>query len=388
MTVRHFIAMAGALCLFAGLLFSFIGADKLHEALHSSPKPVVITADQLRSYRPGSSIHIALTQFIPYEEGILIYSTPQGHGVSVWVPIIPADAPKGDRKEIVALVQLSNISDEASVERALDRSRWSGILRPPGNLSNAADIRRFNPGIKLERCWLMWEGHRPENVWDALPTVIVFPCLFVLGMVLAAVVALHPATGTAGESTPPGAYIIFVPYFVFTALGDAVRWLHRRGLLTGHAAILFSAVGFALVATAAYVLNRDWDNVFQVTGEMNLAIFGGLFGLGLLANAVLLGVMHHRFAPATADSASYQIAQDGKAPEPTDYRQIPIGLSAISLGVLLHVGLSLYQGDNSDRVFVLAAFGCLALTVSAVWYGFLRRRGMQEKAHFWNESGS
>lgn len=387
MTVRHFVAIAGALCLFAGLVFSFIGADKLHEALHSSAKPVVITASQLRSYRPGSSAHVTLTQFVPYEEGILVDSRPQGFGLGVWVPIIPADAPKGDRKEIVAVVQLSNVSDEASVDRALARSRWTGILRPPGNLPHADDIRRFNPGINLERCWLMWEGHQPESVADALPTVIVFPCLFVLGMVLAVVVALYPTTDSTEGSFPPAAYIMFVPYFAFTALGDAVRWLHRRGLLKGHAAILLSAVGFSLVATAAYVLNRDWDNVFRVTGEMYFAIFGGLFGLGLLANSVLLGIVHHRFAPASPDSATDRIAHDGKAPEPTDYRQIPVALSAISLGVLLHAGISLYQGDHSNRVFILAAFGSLVLTVSAVWYGFLRRRGMQEKAQFWNEPG-
>ena len=388
MNSGHFAALGGALCLFAGLGFSCVGADKLHEAQHASKKPVEITAAQLRSYRPGSNLHVTLTHFVPDQESILIYSTPGGHGFSVRVPILPADAPKGDRSEIVAIVHLSNVSDEAALERMLARSRWTGILHSRGDVSDAADIRRFNPGVNLERCWVMWEGHSPEDLSGAIPFVIVSPCVFVLGMVLAVVVALRPAASSAEGSFPPIAYMMFVPYFVFTALGDGVRWLHRHGLLTVHAAVLLAVVGLAAVGAAGYVLNRDWDNVAQVTGEMNFAIIGGLFGLGLLANAFLLGFVGQRFLPATPDSDSSQSAHDGKAPVGKDVRPIAVAVMVFGIIPLCSAGFGFAQGELSPRTYIVAALGSLALAAGAVWYLLLNKKSREKKAHIWNETGS
>jgi hypothetical protein len=377
MNGRQLIAVAGALCLFAGLAFTCVGVDKLHEAQHCSKKPVEITAAQLRSYRPEGNTHITLTKFVPYLDGIFFVEHPEIHSRSFWVPVLPADAPRGDRKQIVAIVQLSKTPDEASLERALARSEWTGLLHSQGGLPYASDIRRLNPGINLDRCWLMWEGHTPETVSGALPFVIVPPCLFVLGMVLAGVVALRPAENSPGGSANPMAFLMIVPYFLFSALGEGIRWLHRRGWLTGHAALLLAALGFASVGSAAYVLNQEWDQVVRVTGEMYLAIFGGLFGVGLLVYAVLLGVMR-----LSADPAPYERIQG--ADSSIDPRKIAGTLAVVGL-FLLAIDVNQFKRDDiSFWTHVFAGLGLGALLGSGVWLLRLSGKVEQEKKSIWN----
>lgn len=74
MNARAFyMAVAGSICLLVGWMFTYFGLDNLHQAQHSSAKPVETTAAQLRFYRPGSNLHITLTEFEPYPEGMAVY---------------------------------------------------------------------------------------------------------------------------------------------------------------------------------------------------------------------------------------------------------------------------------------------------------------------------
>lgn len=381
MNGRQLIAVVGALCLFAGLAFTCVGVDKLHEAQHFSKKPVEITAAQLRSYPPRGSTHITLTKFVPYIDGIFFVDLPEIRSRSFWVPILPADAPRGDRKQIVAIVQLSKVSDEESLRRALARSEWTGLLRCQGDLPYASDIRRLNPGINLERCWLIWEGHTPETVSDALPFVIVPPCLFVLGMVLAGATALRPAPRSPDGAVNPMAFLMVVPYFLFSALGEGIRWLHRRGWLTGYAAVLLAALGFACVGLSAYVLNRDWDQVVRVTGEMYLAVLGGLFGVGLFVYAVLLSAVRLTAEPAAEPTLHERIQGADNSIDP---RKIAGTLAVVGLVLLAIVVNQFKREDISFWTHVFAGLGVAALLGGGGWLLRLGVKVEQEKKSFWS----
>ena len=144
------LGIAAVPCMLAGWAFTMVGVDELHEALHASAKPVEVACSQLRTYRTGSNVHITLTKFVPYRKGILIVELKEIHSLSVWVPVLPIDAPKADPKYIVAVVQLSGISDEESLRRALAQPRWTGILHARGDLDPyAKDICERNPGLNF-----------------------------------------------------------------------------------------------------------------------------------------------------------------------------------------------------------------------------------------------
>ncbi len=379
-----FVPMAGVLCMVIGWGFSLVGVSKLHEATHASAKPTEITCSQLRSYRPGSNTHIALTKFRPYLEGAVIYSETGRLPGSVWVPLLPADAPKADPKYIVAVVQLPHMSDEAAVRRALARTRLTGLLHSRGDLPYAAKIREFNPGVNLEQCWSIWEGHQPEKMDGAIPLLIGCPCLFVLG---ASYRSWPRRVRAASDSGLPPVLLIFSP--LFSGFFEGLRWIHRLGLSPGRLAVLLTAVGLAAIGTAGFVLYRDWDNVVTPTGGMLAAVTGGLIGLGLLANAVFVGYAGGRtdpFTPAPAPDLP-PFAQTENIP--SDMRQKATAVMVFAASLLAGLGVIFYQDDsNSPRLLVLLAIGGLMFIGGAVWYGLLRWKGRQEKAQFWNQPGA
>lgn len=382
----YYISMAGTLCLFVGWGFSMVGVDKLHQALHSSAKPVDVTCAQLRSYRPGSNVHITLTKFVPYKEGAVVVSQNARLPGSVWLPVIPADEPKGDPQSIVALISFTHIANEADLERKLANHRVTGLIHSRGDPPYAGTIREFNPGINLERCWVVWQGWEPETVAGALPLVIGCPCLFILGMVLAVTAALRPVTAPSDGSLSPLAVQSFVFSFAFAAIGDALRWMQRHGFTLGHLAVLSASGGVLAVSTAGFVLGQDWDHVIALTTEMHLAITGGLFGLGLLASAALLGYWEWTTAAPAPEPALARLTQVEE--RPSDRRQKGAAVMGFGFVVLVAAGAAFYRGDNSLRPLVLAAIGCPALVGGAVWYGSLHRKGREEKAQFWNEPGA
>lgn len=369
------LGIAACLCLLTGFGFSLIGVDQLHQAQHSSVKPVDITCSRLRSYRPGSNIHITLTKFVPYPDGILALKHKEFPSWSVWVPVLPADAAKADPKYIVAVVQLSGVSDTASLRRRLTEPRWTGMLYSQGELEPyAASICRLNPGINFGNCWVMWEGHNLPDLSSPTAQVIACACLFVLGMVLAVLAALWPDPAPDGQSMP-----------LVGALGDAVRWLHRRGFLSGRAAILLAAAGLAAVGAAGYVINRDWDHVVRVTTDMHLAVIGGLIGLGLLAYAVLIGYSSWRRAQAVPAPARYQLVQGANIP--VDRQQMAVAVMVVGLVLLAVAGNHFYRSAISNWTYVFAVLGGLVLAAGIVWCGFLGWKKQQEPAHFWNKIG-
>lgn len=374
-----FMGIAGPICMLVGWGFTFVGVDKLHRAMHSTAKPIEITAAQLRSYRPGSNIHITLTKFVPYPEGILAYEGEVGPEWSIWVPVLPADAPKADPKYIVAVVQLSHVSDKTSLRKALARSRWTGILHSQGELEPyAKNICQLNPGINFEKCWVMWEGHPLEDASGAIPMVIACPCLFVLGMVLAVVTALRPVTALTEGSIPT----VNFQNVASSAIGDGLRWLHRRGYLSGYTAFLMAAVGHMLIGASVFMLHRDWDHVVRMTAGMMIAITVGLIGLGLLVNAVVLTLASRKDVPTLPAPSQFQLANVDKPP--ADVKQSAGSVMAVGVGLLFAAGLIFYRGDNETKALVVGALGLLTLTVGGVWHGFLRSRGRQEQAQFWN----
>jgi hypothetical protein len=373
------LGIAAVLCLLVGWGFTMLGVKELHEALHASAKPVELPCSQLRTYRPGSNIHITLTKFVPYPEGIVIVEHKKIRSWSVWVPVLPADAPKADPKYIVAVVALSGVSDMESLRRAVTRPRWTGILHSQGDLEPyAKSICQRNPGINVENCWVMWEGHQPPEPSIAIFKMIVCPCVFVLGMVLAVLAALRPLTAP-GEVRAPSQLI---QHRAIEALGDVVRWLYRRGFFSGRSAILLAAAGLAAAGAAGYVLFRDWDNVIGVTTEMYLALLGGLVGLGLFVCAVLVGFASWRTAQAPAP-APYQRIQGA------DVQADPRNMAGLAMVVgffLLAAAVNQFRRSAvSLWTYVFAVSGGLALVGGIVWYLFLSRKTRKEPAQFWNQ---
>ncbi len=381
--IGPFLGIAGALCLLVGWGFTMVGVDELDEALHASAKPVEVACSELRTYRPGRNTHITLTEFVPYAEGIVVLEHQKYNSWEVCVPVLPTDAPSADPKYIVAVVRFWGKADPESFGDALAQPRWTGILHARGDFGSETctqEICQFNPGINLERCWVMWQGSQPADRSSAIFKVIVCPCVFVLGMVLSVLAALRPITAP-GELPAPSPYQP-IQYRAVEAVGDAVRWLYRRGFFSGSSAILLAAAGLAAAGAASYVLFRDWDNVVRVTIEMHLTLIGGLMGLGLFACAVFLGLTSWRTASTPALTPCQRIHG---ADMPADPRNmvglvmvVGIFLSSIAAGLFL-------RSTISPWAYVCGVLGGLSLLCGAIWSSYLRRKTRKEPAQFWNQ---
>ena len=194
----------------------------------------------------------------------------------------------------------------------------------------------------------MWDGHKLPDLASAIFKVIVCPCVFVLGMVLGVLAALRPITAPHETAAPsPG-----IQFWAVDALGDVVRWLYRRGYF-GCTAVLLAVVGLSAVGGAVHVWYRDWDKVVNPHNEALLlfAIIGGLFGLGLLAYAVLLSIASWRTLPTPALSLYQRIhGADIQA----DPRKRATPLMVIGFFVLAIAVSEFRRGAVSLRTYVCA----------------------------------
>jgi hypothetical protein len=278
--------LAGVVCLVVGWAGTFIGIDELRLALQGANPPQTISCAELAARGPGDNAHVTLTDFTARWDGSLTWSnSPNGPWYAVDVPLVPTGRLRGaPPRDICAVITFTNVRNSAQLKKALSRGRLTGMIKSRGQPGNPGFLAQRNPGIRLDRCWAIWEGYRAWSPVAAGGLVGGAVLLFALGVVLI-VRGSQPSAPTDQNAQTVAAVMVPLAHILalFSRWCAGQRWLTpalRAGLLAGVGAPLLGAGSVLVVQGGLFSLEG-------LTGRMLLGTVLFNFGFALLALAFL-----------------------------------------------------------------------------------------------------